>query len=113
MSDLQKFKYYEKTKDKLKRARDASGSPKDMLAMLLQNEIADRAAWMEERKNNFKAKPPPPERSITYSEFKMAAKHLYVDVDAEKNGAHKMYQYTQGQKKKLCMEDEDFLGYIT
>jgi hypothetical protein len=36
-----------------------------------------------------------------------------VDYDAERNGAHKMYQYTSGQKKRLCMDDEDFMGFIT
>ena len=57
-------------------------------------------------------KVPEPKRQ-TYDEFKKASKYEYVDYDAERNGAHKMYQYTQGQKRKLCMDDEDFLGYIT
>jgi hypothetical protein len=95
MTDLKKYKYYERNEKKFKRAREESvGSPKDMLKILLSNELADRMAWIEERKANAKPPAPPPEKSISYSEFKMAAKHLYVDVDAEKNGAHKMYQYT-------------------
>ena len=56
---------------------------------------------------------PTPPKPISYEEFKKQAKNEYVDYDAERNGAHKMYQYTQGQKKRLCMDDEDFMGFIT
>ena len=57
--------------------------------------------------------PPPTEKKISYDEFKKLSMNKYLDNDAERNGAHKMYQYTMGQKKKLCMDDEDFLGFIT
>ena len=89
------------------------GSGKDMVEIFLANERAYERIRAEERKANQKFKPPASPKKMSYKEFKRAAKNEYVDVDAEKLGAHKMYQYTDGQKRKLCMDDEDFIGYIT
>jgi len=35
-----------------------------------------------------------------------------IDYDVIKFNAAKVYQYTVMEKKKLCLEDEDFLKYL-
>jgi hypothetical protein len=55
----------------------------------------------------------PPKKIIIVKDFAKLSQTQYVDFDAERNKAHKMYQYTLNEKKKLCVDDEDFENFIT